>query len=517
MAAISQALLPNGRQQFLDANGNPLAGGSVGMYVPGSMTPSDTYQDPLGVSANANPVPLDASGSALIYGSGQFRQIVQDANGVTIWDALTYGIIPASGGGGSSSGFGAQTGIASAATVDLGSITTFNALITGTTNITSFGSNALTTSPIYYIEFDNTLTLTYNASSMILPGGASIITTHGDGMLIEYLGSGQWRVIAYFPAKGSIPGTQNSIASAGTTNIGSTGSNNVKITGTTTITSLGSGATLSNPVYWVEFSGALTLTNGGSLTLPGSSNIKTTAGDMGIFEYLGGGSWKCRSYMYANGQDVTIFGTEVSLASAATCDLGSTNSNLVLVTGTTGITSLGSSAFAIDAIYRVRFSGALTITNNAASLILPNNVNITTANNDSAVFQYLGSGNWKCLSYNYYAASSALAALGGVATSAAGSVAGAIYFTTAAGAITAQSNSGLITSIARTSQGNYTVTLNGGGGAYFFMCNNDATTFTSFGGAAKFAAGGTQNVSFSVPGTGARDPAAALILMVVCP
>lgn len=82
-------LLPPGKQQFSDANGVPLAGGSVFMYVPGTTTFKNTWQDGSQVTLNTNPVILDAAGEAVIFGLGAYRQIVQDSLGNTIWDQLT--------------------------------------------------------------------------------------------------------------------------------------------------------------------------------------------------------------------------------------------------------------------------------------------------------------------------------------------------------------------------------------------------------------------------------------------
>jgi hypothetical protein len=81
--------LPNGKQQFIDSNGAPLVGGTVGMYVPATLTPKSTWQD-IGQSVlNQNPLTLDARGQALIYGSGTYRQIVKDVLGNLIWDVTT--------------------------------------------------------------------------------------------------------------------------------------------------------------------------------------------------------------------------------------------------------------------------------------------------------------------------------------------------------------------------------------------------------------------------------------------
>ncbi len=82
--------LANGKQQFIDGNGNPLAGGSVAFYLPGTLTPTNTWQDSGLTVLNANPVVLDANGEATIWGAdGTFyRQVVTDALGNTIWDEV---------------------------------------------------------------------------------------------------------------------------------------------------------------------------------------------------------------------------------------------------------------------------------------------------------------------------------------------------------------------------------------------------------------------------------------------
>jgi hypothetical protein len=84
-----------------------------------------------------------------------------------------------------------------------------------------------------------------------------------------------------------------------------------------------------------------------------------------------------------------------TLASASTTDLGAVDSHVVNITGTTTITGLGTVSAGIRR--KVWFSGALTLTHNGTSLILPTGSNITTAAGDSAEFVSLGSGNWRCL------------------------------------------------------------------------------------------------------------------------
>lgn len=86
-----------------------------------------------------------------------------------------------------------------------------------------------------------------------------------------------------------------------------------------------------------------------------------------------------------------------NIASASTTDIGAATGQAVNVTGTTTITAFDTVAAGI--LRHVTFTGALLLTYNASSLILPTAADITTAAGDAAVFQSLGSGDWKCLLY----------------------------------------------------------------------------------------------------------------------
>lgn len=138
--AQSAVLLPNGRQQFLDGNGAPLAGGTVNFYVaPNTTTPKNTWQDASRVTLNTNPVTLDASGEATIYGVGAYRQLVKDAFGTTVWDAQTSGL------GGDTYG-GVSTGSANAQVLAATDFANRNgqqvSFVAGFTNTTSATINA---------------------------------------------------------------------------------------------------------------------------------------------------------------------------------------------------------------------------------------------------------------------------------------------------------------------------------------------------------------------------------------
>ena len=94
-------------------------------------------------------------------------------------------------------------------------------------------------------------------------------------------------------------------------------------------------------------------------------------------------------------QDLATKGADI--ASATTTDVGAVAGVMHDITGTTTITGLGTVSAGIWKI--LKFEGALTLTHNATSLILPGGANITTADGDIGIFISEGSGNWRCVSY----------------------------------------------------------------------------------------------------------------------
>jgi phage-related tail fiber protein len=206
-----------------------------------------------------------------------------------------------------------------------------------------------------------------------------------------------------------------SITAASTTDIGGAASNSITVTGNTTITALGTAS--AGAERWVTFSGTPILThNATSLILPTSANITAAAGDSAVFMSLGGGNWRCIGYARADGTALagspdatklpltggTLSGAlnlapVATLASASTVNIGAAAANDISITGTTTITAFDT--IASGAHRNLIFAGALTLTHNGTSLILPGAANITTAAGDVAQFVSLGSGNWRCTGY----------------------------------------------------------------------------------------------------------------------
>lgn len=70
---------------------------------------------------------------------------------------------------------------------------------------------------------------------------------------------------------------------------------------------------------------------------------------------------------------------ELDLASAATCDVGGQSGSRLRITGSTGITSLGTN---YRGVVLLRFAGACAITHNATTLICPAGLSFTTTAGD---------------------------------------------------------------------------------------------------------------------------------------
>lgn len=87
-----------------------------------------------------------------------------------------------------------------------------------------------------------------------------------------------------------------------------------------------------------------------------------------------------------------------AISSAATTPIGAPGTALyTTITGTTTITSFGT--VGAGTLRVIEFDGALILTHNATSLVLPGGANITTAAGDIALMISKGSGSWKCLDY----------------------------------------------------------------------------------------------------------------------
>jgi len=96
--------------------------------------------------------------------------------------------------------------------------------------------------------------------------------------------------------------------------------------------------------------------------------------------------------------ELGIYGIQgTNIPSNNTTDLAGIDGFYINITGTTTIISLGVANAGVPRF--VTFTGSLTLTHNAISLILPTGTNIVTAPGDCAMFMSLGNGNWKCVGF----------------------------------------------------------------------------------------------------------------------
>jgi hypothetical protein len=92
---VRLALLNSPELQFIDANGEPYAGGTFATYVSGTTTPKDTWQDPGGTILNTNPIILDAAGRCIVWGDGLYRCVLHDADGNLVFDEPSTTLVSA--------------------------------------------------------------------------------------------------------------------------------------------------------------------------------------------------------------------------------------------------------------------------------------------------------------------------------------------------------------------------------------------------------------------------------------
>ena len=154
----------------------------------------------------------------------------------------------------------------------------FHVSITGTNGISALGTAASGTTKV--VTFTGALILTHNATSLILPGGANITTVAGDSMLVQSLGSGNWKVHLYQPATTAAMRTLAGLGTAAVQNTGTSGANVPLMNGTNTwsgVQTFSSGIVFANETLSLyregTFTAALT-TAGGSVTSYNNQTIR---------------------------------------------------------------------------------------------------------------------------------------------------------------------------------------------------------------------------------------------------
>jgi microcystin-dependent protein len=288
--AYPATLLPPGQQTFTDANGKPLAGGSLTFYVPNTTTAKPTYKDAAQTVLNTNPIILDGAGRATVYGAGAYRQILKDASGNLIWDQLTADTSSSQiAWGGTSTG-------------------TANAQVVSATNFTSADGQIVG----FLAGLGNTGQLTVNANGA---GPIPVLTdsrvgpvnltgseiSAGSAVLLVYdAGRGAFHLVGAGLSAPGFGGAQTLVAS-NVLDLGLAPTHNVTVTGGASITSFGSSATTSAPIYVVFFAGSSIIQASNNLSTPGGGALAVYPGDALVVSYNGGGAWSILSYQPLRG------------------------------------------------------------------------------------------------------------------------------------------------------------------------------------------------------------------------
>jgi len=184
---------------------------------------------------------------------------------------------------------------------------------------------------------------------------------------------------------------------------GSASQNNQYLPTTGVFNGLTAANTLNNAIASLNTcnSGSSAPTNAlGGAAVEGMCWLDTTSSTLKVLKRYTGSAWVVEGVL-----DVTnsrwsppIGGGTATVNSAATTDLCASPQAVQTINNTTTITSFGSNCV-VGIRKTLIFAGILTLTHNSTSLILPGAFSRTTAVGDVAEAVYLGSGNWRVVSY----------------------------------------------------------------------------------------------------------------------
>lgn len=352
--------------QIIDSSGNPVVNGYIyiGTYALDPVTnPISLFSDSALSVPIANPVRTDSYGrptTDIFFSQSQYSYTLKTSALVTIEgpknrDAVPTAASVASNQAGTATSCGTFGGSANALTC------TLSPAITAYTDLMAVRGR---------IASDNTGTVTLSINGV---GTRNVVKYNGTPLASGELQANDTHTFVFdttnnrfmlqSPPMGEV--TRADVASAATVNLDTVGTQYVRVTGTTTITAI----TLSDGrSRAVVFGGALTLTNGASLILPGGANITTAAGDTAIFVGEPGGVVRCLHYGFAAlapEPSVRLLGH-----SAVANTIGNSTAETTLATVTVPAGAMGANgrlrvkAFVLVNInanvktLRVRFSGA---------------------------------------------------------------------------------------------------------------------------------------------------------------
>lgn len=248
--------------------------------------------------------------------------------------------------------------------------------VTGTNTITSIADIGIGSKIV--LQFDGVLTITHNATDLILPSGNNIVTRAGDILEFTQYAAGDWVMTA---SNRPIDAKLADVASAGTLPVLAPGF--MDVTGTTGITLIADIGIGSKAI--LQFDGVLTITHHATnLILPSGNNIVTRAGDILTFVQYAAGDW----VMVSANRPLDAKLADVASAAA----LPVLGPGFMDVTGAVTITTIAD--IGIGSRVSLQFDAALTITHHATNLILPDGRDILTVAGEVYEFIQYAAGDW---------------------------------------------------------------------------------------------------------------------------
>lgn len=194
MATLTQSA----KQQFFDANGNPLAGGKLYTYAAGTTTPLATYTDSNGGTPNTNPIVLDSRGEANVWlGSAVYKFKLTTSTDVELWTvdniaSYNYDVLAALAASGGSalvgfiqSGIGATTRTVQNKLRETVSVKDFGAVGDGVADDTAAIQAALNVGQSVYIPPG-----TYLFSTLTVYGNTRLFGASTRTAILKHTGAG---------------------------------------------------------------------------------------------------------------------------------------------------------------------------------------------------------------------------------------------------------------------------------------------------------------------------------------